>query len=114
MFTNVEFKNFGGAIGTSATVLYTCPTTNPPTKAILLSLQAANVDGSASADITAYWTDDSDIDAIKNWAKTIPLAADTSIGLITGKPTLEQGDTVVGIASAAGDIEISGSVMELS
>lgn len=105
------FKNFRGALTTSGVTVYTCP---DGTTAIVLSCQASNVDGTNSADVTARWTDASNSNVVTNWAKTVAVPADTSISVITGKPVLEAGDTIVGLASADGDLELSGSVLEIS
>jgi hypothetical protein len=107
----ITFKNFGDAIVTGGTTLYTCPAA---TTAIVIHLQTANVDGTNSADVSVYWTDDSDTDEVTYLAKTVPVAADSSISVLTGKLVLEEGDTVVGVASADGDLEVSGSVMEIT
>jgi hypothetical protein len=50
------YKNARQAVGTTYTTVYTCPSA---TKAIVLTAQAANVDGAASADVSAQWLDNS-------------------------------------------------------
>ncbi len=105
------FKNFRGILTTGGVTAYTCPAA---TTAIVLHCQVANVDGVNSADATVHWTDDSNSDAVTRWAKTVPVPADTSLSVVTGKPVLEAGDTIVGVASADGDLELSGSVLEMS
>lgn len=105
------FKNFGDAIVTGGTTLYTCPAA---TTAIVLHCQVANVDGTNSADASVYWTDDSDTDEVTYLAKTVAVAADTALSVLTGKLVLEAGDTIVGVASADSDLEVSGSVLEIS
>jgi hypothetical protein len=106
-----EYKNFGGPIVTGGTTVYSCPENKT---AILIHLQCANVDGSASADVTAHWTDYSDSAAVKRYGNTIAVPADTAVGLITGTPVLESQDTLMCTASADGDLEVSGSVLEIS
>jgi len=105
------FKNFGDAIVTGGTTLYTCPA---DTIAVVLHLQAANVDGANSADVSVHWTDDSDSDEVTYLIKEVALGATEAISALTGKLVLEAGDTIVGTASADGDIEVSGSVLEIS
>ena len=55
----LTYKNARAAVGTSYATVYECPTTDPPTTAIVLMAQAANVDGAASADVSAQWLDNS-------------------------------------------------------
>ncbi len=105
------FKNFRALMTTTGALAYTCPAA---TTAIVIHLQVANVDGTNAADATIYWTDDSNADAVTRLCYTVPVVADTSIGVMEGKLVLEAGDTIVGIASANGDLELSGSVMEIS
>ena len=105
------FKNFKAAMTTGGATAYTCPAA---TKAIVLHCQVANIDGTNSADASVHWTDDSDSDAATYWAKTVAVPADTSLSVITGKPVLEAGDTIVGVASADGDLQLSGGVLEIS
>lgn len=106
------FKNARKALVTTAgTAVYTCPAA---TTAIVLHCQVANVDGTNNADVSAYWTDDSNSDTVTYWAKTVAVAADTSLSVITGKPVLEAGDAIFGVASADSDLEMSVSVLEIS
>ena len=105
------FKNFRGDLTTGGVTVYTCPAA---TTAIVLHCQVANVDGTNSADVTVRWTDDSNSDAVTRLANTVAVPADTSLSVLTGKLVLEAGDTIVGVASADGDLELSGSVLEIS
>jgi hypothetical protein len=104
-------KNFRAAMTTGGVTAYTCPA---GTYAIVIHCQVANVDGTNSADATVRWTDDSNSDAVTRLANTVPVPADTSLSVLTGKLVLEAGDTIVGVASADGDLELSGSVLEMS
>lgn len=105
------FKNFNGTMVTGGVVAYVCP---PATTAIVLHCQVANIDGSNSADASVHWTDDSDTDKVVYLAKTVAVPADTSLSVLTGKLVLAAGDTIVGVASADGDLQLSGSVLEIS
>lgn len=105
------FKNFRTAMTTAGVTAYTVPAA---TTAIVLHLQVANVDGTNSADMTVQWLDSSNSNTVTNLAKTIAVPAKTSISALTGKLVLETGDTIKGIASADGDLELSGSVLEIS
>ena len=105
------FKNFNANMTTGGVTAYTCPAA---TTAIVLHCQVANVDGTNAADATVRWTDDSNSDKVTRLANTIPVPADTSLSVLTGVLVLEAGDTIVGVASADSDLELSGSVLEIS
>lgn len=106
-----SFKNFNGTMVTGGVTAYTCPAA---TTAIVLHCQIANVDGSSSADGSVSWTDSSDSNKVVYLGKSIAVPAKTSISLLTGKLVLEAGDTIVATASADGDLQLSGSVLEMS
>lgn len=105
------FKNFKLAMITSSSAAYTCPAA---TNAIVLLLQVANVDGVNEADASVSWTDDSDSDAETFIIKSVPIPGGASLGVLSGKLVLEAGDTIKVLASAAGDLVVSGSVLEIS
>lgn len=105
------FKNFRAALVTGGVTAYTCPAA---TTAIVLHLQASNVDGTNSADVTVRWTDSSNSNTVTRLANVIPVPAKTSVSVLIGKLVLEAGDTIAGVASADGDLELGGSVLEIS
>ena len=105
------FKNFKLALGTSSATAYTCPAS---TTAIVLLCQVANVDGTNEADATITWTDASDSDSSTALVSAVPVPAGSSLGVLSGKLVLEAGDTIAGLASAASDLVLSGSVVEMS
>lgn len=105
------FKNFKAAMVTGGATAYTCPAA---TKAIVLHCQVANIHGTDSADASVHWTDYDSSAAAVYWAKTVAVAADTSLAVITGKPVLEASDTIVAVASADSKLYLSGSVLEIS
>ena len=105
------FKNFKLALGTDSATAYTCPAA---TTAIVLMLQVSNVDGVNEADATVSWTDASDSDASTALVSAVPVPAGSSLGVLSGKLVLEAGDTIAGLASAASDLVLTGSVVELS
>lgn len=105
------FKNARQAVGTSLTAVYTCPAA---TVAIVIGCQVANVDGVNAADISVVWTDDSAADAVTYLAKTVPVPPDAAFAPLAGKLVLEAGDQLQAVASAAGDLELSLSVLEIS
>ena len=105
------FKNFKLALGTSSATAYTCPAA---TTAILLLLQVSNVDGVNEADASISWTDSSDSDASTALVSAVPVPAGSALGVLSGKLVLEAGDTIAGLASAASDLVLTGSVVEMS
>jgi len=105
------FKNFQADMITGGATAYTCPAL---TKAIVLHCQVANVDGTDSAGASVHWTDDSDSDKATYWVKNVDVPAKASLPVIEGKPVLEAGDTIVGTALTDGDLQLSGSVLEIS
>ena len=105
------FKNFKGAIGTSAEVVYTCPAA---TTAIVLTIQITNIDGVNEADASVSWIDSSDSNAETYLIKAVPVPAGSALGMLSGKLVLEAGDSIKALASADSDLVISGSVLEIS
>ena len=105
------FKNFKGAMGTSAEVVYTCPAA---TTAIVLTIQVTNIDGVNEADASVLWADASDSAAETYLIKAAPVPAGSALGVLSGKLVLEAGDTIKALASATGDLVVSGSVLEMS
>ena len=105
------FKNFKLALGTSSATAYTCPSA---TTAIVLLLQVSNIDGTNEADASVAWTDSSDSNASTALVSAVPVPAGSALGVLSGKLVLEAGDTIAGLASAASDLVLSGSVVEMS
>ena len=105
------FKNFKLALGTSSATAYTCPSA---TTAIVLMCQVANIDGTNEADATVTWTDASDSGASTALVSAVPVPAGSALGVLGGKLVLEAGDTIAGLASAASDLVLTGSVVEMS
>ena len=88
------FKNFKLALGTSSATAYTCPAS---TTAIVLMLQVSNVDGKNEADATVTWTDSSDSDASTALVSSVPVPAESSLGVLSGKLVLEAGAPLVAL-----------------
>jgi hypothetical protein len=105
------FKNFKLALGTSSATAYTCPAA---TTSIVLLLQVSNIDGVNEADATVTWTDDSDADASTALVSAVPIPAGSALSVLSGKLVLEAGDAIKGLASAASDLVLTGSVVEMS
>tara|TARA_B100000085_G_scaffold270159_1_gene282284 strand:- start:55 stop:384 length:330 start_codon:yes stop_codon:yes gene_type:complete len=105
------FKSVNADLGTSSnTVIYTCPSS---TTAIVILCQVANVDGSNSADLYMDYYDSSATQA-KALAHTVAVPGDTAINPIGGKLVLEASDELRAWASAASDLEITVSVLEIT
>ena len=105
------FKNFKLALGTDSATAYTCPAA---TTAIVLLLQVSNIAGTNEADATVTWTDASDSDASTALVSAVPVPAGSALGVLSGKLVLEAGDAIAGLASAASDLVLTGSVVEMS
>ena len=74
----------------------------------------SNIDGVNEADASISWTDSSDSGASTALVSTVPVPAGSALGILSGKLVLEAGDTIAGLASAAGDLVLTGSVVEMS
>ena len=107
----LTYKNAGAALGTSYATVYTCP---PGTKAIVLMAQAANVDGVASADVSAQWLDNSAADVATRLVELLTVPAKAAVNLLTGPQVLEAGDQFQAKASATGDVELTLAICEIT
>lgn len=105
------FKNARQAVGTSLAAVYTCPA---GTVALVIGCQVANVDGINAADVSVCWTDDSNGDAVTYLCKTLTIPPDSAFAPLDDRLVLEAGDQLQAVASAAGDLELSLSVLEIS
>lgn len=94
----------GAALTTSAADVFTVPVS---TIRYVTQIQAANVDGTNSADVTIQWTDSSNADAITRLAYQIEVAAKDARSMLAGPFALSAGDKLQALASAAGDIELT-------
>jgi len=98
---------------TSATDIYQAPTAASTDRAIVLSCMVANVDGTNDATITVTVTDGSD--AVQSTlVKTVTVPADSSIEIIPNKLVLKQSQKIRATASAADDLELTASVLEIT
>lgn len=98
---------------TSATDIYQAPTGNAADRAIVLSCLVANVDGTNNADITITVTDSSDV-VQSTLASTITVPADASLEVIANKLILKQSQKIRATASAANDLEVTLSALEIT
>lgn len=106
----VSQKPFFLALGTSSAAAYTVPAS---TTARLTMIQIANVDGANDADVTVMVTDSSGATSY-HLAYQVTVAAKDSLSVVAGGLILEAGDSINALASAAGDLELVGSVQEIS
>lgn len=98
---------------TNATDLYQAPTGAATDRAIVLSCLVANVDGTSNVDITITLTDGSD--AVQSTlASTIAVPADASLEVIPNKVIMKQSQKLRATASAANDVEVTVSVLEIT
>jgi hypothetical protein len=105
------FKSVNADLGTTAdTSIYQCPSS---TTAIVILCQVANVDGTNAANLYVDYYDSSTTTA-KALAHTLGVPADSSFNPIGGKLVLEAGDQLRAWASAASDLEIVVSVLEIT
>ena len=109
----IAYKNAGAALGTTYATVYTCPA---GTTALVLLAQVTNVDGTNSADVEAQWLDDSNADAATRISPVgLPVPAKAAINVLDNGPlVLEAGDQFQAKASAAGDLEITLSISEIT
>lgn len=107
----VTYKNARAALTTTYGMVYTCPAA---TTAIVLTAQVANVDGAVSADVSAQWLDDSAADVATRLVDGLSVPAKNAVGLLDGPITLEANDQFQAKASAAGDLELTLSICEIT
>jgi hypothetical protein len=108
-FNNASVK----LTSTSVTDIYQAPTSNAANRAIVLSCLVANVDGTNNADITLTLTDGSNA-VLSTLASTITVPADASLEVIANKLVLKQSQKIRATASAASDLEVTLSALEIT
>ena len=111
--SSIYGKTVGAALGTSTgDILVNTAGSGKLLK--LNSITVANIDGSSSADVTVYFYDLSATTPF-HIAKAVTVPAQSTL-VVLGKDApiyLEEGDKIMGLASAAGDLEIIVSYEEL-
>lgn len=106
------YKNFRLAVTASYSTAYTCPAS---TTAIVIHCQAANIDGTNSATFGAQWLDSSASNAATRLMHSdVVIPIKSSLNPIGGQLALEAGDALQFIAGATNDVEVSGSVLEIT
>ena len=98
---------------TSITDVYQAPNVANTERAVVLSCLVANVDGTNAADITLTITDSTDA-AIAKIANTIQVPADSTLEAIPNKLILKRGEKIRATASAASDLEVTVSALEIT
>ena len=111
--TSIYGKTVGAALGTSTgDILVNTAGSGKLLK--LNSIIVANIDGSSAADVTVYFYDLSATTPF-HIAKAVTVPSKSTL-VVLGKDApiyLEEGDKIMGLASAAGDLEIIVSYEEL-
>jgi hypothetical protein len=108
-FNNASVK----LTSTNATDLYQAPTSAAADRAIVLSCLVANVDGSAAAEITITLTNGSNT-VLSTLASTMAVPPDASIEIIPNKVVMKANQKLRATASAANDLEITVSALEIT
>lgn len=103
------FKNFKKELTTTDEIVYTCPANKV---AIVIGVQATNIDGQYEADLILNWSDASDSNVETPLLFATPIPPGSALSCIAGKLTLETGDAIIAEASADNTIAITGSVLE--
>lgn len=105
------FVNKTVALGTTADTSVYSPAA--ATTAIVIHCQVANVDGSVAADLNMDLYDTSTTTAAAV-VSTLSVPADTAVNPIGGKLVLEATDELRAWASAAGDLELTLGILEIT
>jgi len=106
-----NFVNARVVLGTGASDVYTCPS---GTTAVVIGAQVANVDNANTCDLRFWWTDASNTNAVTHLGYDITVPPRSAYEPISGKLVLSAGDKIRGQASAASDLEVTVSLLELS
>jgi hypothetical protein len=97
---------------TSVTDVYQAPSSSGAV-AIVLSIMVSNVDGVNAADISIIKTDSSNTEQSR-LAHTIPVPSDTSLEVVANKVVLKAGEKLRAQASAANDLVVTISALEIT
>lgn len=98
---------------TNITDAYQAPNAAATNRAVVLSCLLANTDGTDSADVTVSITDASDTEIAK-YVNTVSIPADASLEIIANKLVLKNGEKLRATASAANDIDVTVSALEIT
>jgi hypothetical protein len=109
---NVFNSNQAQLSSTSVTDVYQAPATAGNT-AVVLSVLCANVNGTASADISIIKTDSSN--TIQSYLSfTTPVPADTSLEVVANKIVLKAGEKLRAQASVSNYLHVTISALEIT
>ena len=98
---------------TSATDAYQAPNNAGTDRSVVLSCLLANTDGTAAADVTVAITDASN-NEIAKFVNTVSVPADASLEIVANKLVLKNGEKLRATASAANDIDVTVSALEIT
>lgn len=110
MATNT-FKSTSTALTTTIADIYQAPA-SAGNVGIVVSILVANVNGTASADLTIAKTDASN-NIAGYLAYTVPVPNDTSLEVVANKVVLMAGQKIRGLASANSYLQATVSVLEI-
>lgn len=110
MATNT-FKSTSTALTTSIADIYQAPA-SAGNVGVVLSILVANINGTASADVTIAKTDSSN-NIAGYLTYTIPVPNDTSLEVVANKVVLMAGQKIRGLASANSYLQATVSVLEI-
>jgi hypothetical protein len=111
-----KFVNVGQVGNISLTNVYTCPSSNTNgsvSASVVFTIQVANVTNRADV-ITILWTSASNSNAVTRLAFQVPVPANQSIGVLTGKLPLMPGDTIKAQCGIFQALEITLGTLETS
>ena len=100
------------SVTTSMTDMYQAPASSGAVS-IVLSVLAANVNGSSSADFTLAVTDSSNT-ILSYIAFTIPVPADTTLECVSNKVVLKAGQKLRALASSSSFFNVTVSALEIT
>lgn len=107
------FNNAQASLSTTnVTDVYQAPTASGAVS-IVLSIMVSNVDGVNACDISIIKTDSSNTEQSR-LAHTIPVPADTSLEVVANKVVLKAGEKLRAQASAANDLVVTVSALEIT
>tara|TARA_Y100000589_G_scaffold313083_1_gene334053 strand:- start:812 stop:1147 length:336 start_codon:yes stop_codon:yes gene_type:complete len=107
------FNRASAALTTSFALIYAAPTTTGDVS-VVLSVLVANVDGLSGADVDLCIYDGATALTGGKLANTLQVPADSSVELIANKLVLKAGESLYAKASAAGDLEVTVSALEIT
>ena len=107
------FNRASAALTTSFAQIYAAPTSTGDVS-VVLSVLVANVDGTNGADVDLCIYDGATALTGGKLANTLQVPAKASVELIANKVVLKAGESLYAKASAAGDLEVTVSALEIT